>query len=341
MEVPDYYQTLGVSRGAEPEDIKKAYRTLAKEWHPDSYRGENRSEAEASFKRIGEAYEVLSDAEKRRKYDRFGHAWKQAGATNATGRDGRQMSPQEFEEIFGGRGFSEFFASFFGEDHASQFGGGARVPRPRKGQDVRAKIRVPVGQAIDGGTNSFAIDGEVGCGTCGGSGSWQGGHVCPACGGIGRIHDRRTVEVRVPAGVRAGQVIRLKGLGGSGGHGGTAGDLYLTVDISGDGVFEPRGDDLYADLPIAPWEAALGAKVPVTTPEDEVIVTIPAGSAAGTKLRIRGHGLRRANGRRGDLYVKIILALPAGLGPDDIEHLRQIRDASPPPVTGGARGPQK
>ena len=136
-------------------------------------------------------------------------------------------------------------------------------------------------------------------------------------------------------------MIRLKGLGGSGGHGGTQGDLYLTVDISGDGVFEPRGDDLHADLPIAPWEAALGAKVPVTTPEDKVIVTIPAGSTAGPKLRIRGHGLRCANGRRGDLYVRIILALPPDLGPDHLEHLRQIRDASPPPVTGGVRGPHK
>jgi curved DNA-binding protein len=249
------------------------------------------------------------------------------------------MSPEEFEQIFGGRGFSDFFTTFFGDDLASQFG---RRPRPaprarQRGADVQATVEVPVALAVTGGKRSFEIEAQSTCSTCDGSGMWEEDHVCPACGGLGHRRTRRTVSVTIPRDVRDGQSIRLKGLGEPGGAGVPAGDMYLTIKLVSDGVFEPHGDDVHADLPVAPWEAALGAKVPLRTPIGEVVLTIPAGSATGARLRVRGHGLTKQDGTRGDFYARLLITLPRPLTPEQLELMQRLRDAEGPEVTGGAR----
>ena len=269
MEFIDYYEVLGVPRDASPGDIKKAYRKLAMKWHPDRHGHKDKAESEKTFKRISEAYEVLSDPKKRKKYDQLGVTWQTAGGAPEADQRGpegfrvRTMSPEEFERISGGRGFSDFFATFFGEDVLSDMGrGGHRHNRFRDvGADVRAMVGVPITLAARGGSSTFGIDANVACTTCGGTGLVKEQHVCPACGGLGRHTVRRTVNVKIPAGVRAGQTIRLSGLGEPAPQGKKPGDLYLRVQILGDGIFEPRGQDICADLPIAPWEAALGTTV--------------------------------------------------------------------------------
>jgi DnaJ-class molecular chaperone len=338
MEVPDYYKTLGLSRDADADEIKRTYRRLARQWHPDTYQGDDKDAAESQFHRLSEAYEVLSDPEKREKYDQYGRA-SAAGPVNPDGAQGRTMTPEEFEAIFGGRGFSDFFASVYGEDMARQAGRQRRAhPRYRQqGADVRAQITVPLLLAINGGESAFQIRGEAACMTCGGTGLWQGEHMCPACGGLGLVHQSRSVTVKIPAGIRNGQTIRLKGLGEPGLEGSEAGDLYLTVELKGDGVFDPDGDDLVADLPVAPWEAALGAKIPLETFDGEVTVSVPAGCAADAKLRLKGRGLPRAGGERGDLLLRLKLVMPDGLTAVQLDDLRRIQDSDPPAPTGGAR----
>ncbi|MHC5005595.1 MAG: DnaJ C-terminal domain-containing protein [Planctomycetota bacterium] len=318
MQVPDYYAVLGVKRDAKADEIKQAYRKLARKYHPDSYRGEDRAYAAEKFQRLSEAYEVLSE--------------RSPGA-------GRRMSPEEFERIFGGRGFSDFFTEFFGDEMAASVG---RRPGPHgrfrfRGADVRATARIPLAMAVTGGSSGFEIDGTAACAACGGSGMIEGEHVCPACGGLGRRRSHRRVDVRIPAGIRNGQTLRLKRLGEPGAEGGEAGDLLLTVEIAGDGVYELDGDDVSADVPVAPWEAALGAKVPVRTPTKKVTLTIPPNTAAGTRLRLPGQGLPRADGSHGDFYARIVIAMPRTLEEAQRELLRQLRDTGAAPVGGGAR----
>ncbi len=340
MEVPDYYAALGVTRDAPPEEIKKAYRKLARTWHPDTYQGDDKEAAEAEFRRLSEAYEVLSDPEKRKAYDQYGHAGPSAaGAGRPAPSHGHTMTPEEFEQIFGGRGFSDFFTSTYGEDMAEQ-AGRRRRPHPRyrhQGADIRATIAVPLMLAIKGGESAFQIRGEAACMTCGGTGLWQGEHMCPACGGLGIVHESRSVTVKIPVGIRNGQIIRLKGLGEPGLEGGEPGDLYLTVELKGDRVFEPDGDDLLADLPIAPWEAALGAKVAVETLDGDVTVNVPPKCAADAKLRLKGRGLPTTAGGRGDLLLRIKLVMPEGLAAEHLDALRRIKESDPPTPTGGAR----
>ncbi len=340
----DYYEMLGVKKDTTPDKIKAAYRKLARKWHPDTYDGANKGEAEEKFKQISEAYEVLSDPQKRKKYDQLGAAWN-AGphsddwARRAGGAQAKTMSPQEFEQIFGGRGFSDFFATFFGQEAASQFG---RRPRRHdrfhdKGADVRATIRVPITLAVRGGSSTFSIDAQSPCTTCGGAGLLERDHPCPACGGLGRRTARRSVDVTIPADLRPGQTLRLKGLGEGGAKPGSAGDLYLTVEVSGDGVFEPRGQDVHAELPVSPWEAALGATITTQTLRGQVELKVPANSASGTKLRIKEQGLCGPRGHLGDLFVRLNIVTPEGLKPEQLELLRRLRDSGPPPAKGGVR----
>ena len=201
-------------------------------------------------------------------------------------------------------------------------------------------MNVPVTLAVRGGTSEFKIDGHTACGTCGGAGVMESDHICPACGGLGRRPVRRTVTVKIPQEVRDGQTMRLKGLGDPGGEGSAAGDLYLTINVVGDEVFELRGDEANAVLPVAPWEAAFGATVPVRTLHGRVHVKVPPNSTSGGKLRIKGQGLPRPDGSRGDFFVRLELALPADLTPEQLEHLRRLQASGPPPVTGGARAPE-
>ena len=344
MEFIDYYKTLGVNRTATPTEIKKAYRRLAKRWHPDAHESGTKEEAEKQFKLIAEAYEVLSDTEKREKYDQLGADWKTVDTGSGQHSGGaptqyRTMSPEEFEQVFGGSGFSDFFATFFGPDMASKFGE-KRSRHPRycwKGADIRARIAIPLRQAIAGCQREFDIDGEAACTVCGGTGLLEGKHICPTCAGLGRRRERRSVSLRIPADVRPGQTLRLKGLGESGANGASPGDLLVTVDVEDDGPYTLRGSDVFADVPVAPWEAALGATVDVQTARRSVSMKIPPNSASGAKLRIRGDGLKRADGTFGDFIARIGITLPSALSSEMQQLYRKMADQSPNPPTGGAR----
>jgi len=336
VEFQDYYSVLGVAREASGDDIKKAYRKLALKWHPDRHaEGKERDQAEQKFKRIAEAYEVLSDPEKRSKYDRFGQNW-QHGQDFQPPPGEPRMSPEEFEAQFGRGGFSEFFESLFGEQLRRQQSGGGRHGRFRhRGADVRAELSLPVSQALAGGKSRFDIPVTKTCDRCGGVG-FVGEHVCPACVGVGRVRERRTIDVTIPSPVRDGTTMRLRGMGEVGDTDGETGDLYLTIRLVSDDVFRIHGDDVEADLPLAPWEAELGTRVGVRTPTGVVQLTVKEGTRAGAKLRIRGKGLENAQGQRGDFYAIVRLALPE-LGDSQREQLRKLADITPGKVAGGAR----
>jgi curved DNA-binding protein len=324
----DYYEALGVARGASEDEIKKAYRKLALKWHPDRHPEATKKEAEATFKRISEAYEVLSDPEKRSRYDRFGENWKQGEEFRPPPGE-RTMSAEEFEATFGrAGGFSDFFASFFGDDLRRQFGGeSARHARFRqRGADVRAELRLPATQAVLREKQAFTIPAAAPCPRCGSVG-FVGEHVCPTCGGVGQVHTERRVELAIPEQVRDGLELRLKGLGEPG-DGGSVGDLYLTLRIESDASYRVNGDDLETDLPIAPWDALVGAKAEVRTPRGVATVTVPPETAAGTRLRLRGQGLADARGGRGDLHAVVRLVLPPNLSARQRELLRELAGGS-------------
>ena len=350
----DYYEVLGVPRDADAQAIRKAYRKLALRWHPDRHpEGPGRQDAAERFKRISEAYEVLSNEDTRKRYDRFGADWKQGQPFTPPPEGGgpRPMSPEEFREAFGDAGgFSDFFRSAFGGDFGGQSGrqtggpgGGARGRRHarfrHRGADVHAELSLGLGDALAGGKRGFDIDARVPCLRCGGVGLVET-HVCGACGGIGWGHARRTVELQLPRRLRDGMTLRLKGLGEPGESGGEVGDLLLTLRLRDDDVYRRDGDDLWADVPVAPWEALAGAAVEVATPHGGMTVKVPPGSKAGTRLRLRGKGLARApseGGGHGDFHVVLRLALPDTLNARQRELVDELGRAGPSTVRGGAR----
>lgn len=267
MEYKDYYKTLGVARDASQDEIKRAYRRLARKFHPDVSK---EPDAEARFKEVNEANEVLRDPEKRAAYDALGSNWR-AGQDfrPPPGAGGREFhfSPEEAAE------FSDFFSSIFGQRFREPGGPGGGQPRKRRGQDQSARIAIDLEEAYKGVTRQLRLDlPEVG----------PDGHV---------ITHSRTLNVRIPPGVTQGRQIRLAGQGGPGIHGGTAGDLYLEVEINPHRHFTPDARDIHLRLPIAPWEAALGATVQVPTLGGTVNLKIPAGSQSGQRLRLKGRGL--------------------------------------------------
>ncbi|RMH24356.1 MAG: J domain-containing protein [Planctomycetota bacterium] len=346
MDIPDYYSALGVSESASPDEIKRAFRALAKQYHPDSYVGDDPSGAEQRFKRASEAYEVLSDPERRKTYDQIrrggfdsrGHGGQRGAPTGST----RTMSPEEFEEIFGRGGFSDFFASAFGESFARQAGKRSRThARYRtRGADIEAVLTIPVRDVFQPGKRSFQIAGSKPCESCGGVGFLDNGHVCPACAGIGHTRVMKSVEIKLPSELRDGQVMRLRGLGEPGSAGAPAGDLLLTIRIEDDDKFRVLGDDIEADLPVTPWEAALGAEVAVTAPDGtRLSVKVPAGTRSGARLRVRGKGLYTSDKGRGDLYLRISLTMPEHLTDRQRDLLRQLAESDSQPISGGARMP--
>lgn len=348
MKFQDYYEVLGVPRTASPDEIKKAYRKLALKWHPDRHKGAAQKDAEERFKRISEAYEVLSDAGNRTKYDQFGEHWKHGqeftpppGAGGAgPGGHARSMTPEEFQQMFGGSagGFSDFFTSMFGDQFRQASGHGAgRHQRFRvRGADVQAELPLGVREALAGGKRSFELPTTAPCPRCGGVG-FVGEHVCPTCMGVGQVHGHKTVAVSIPKSIRDGQTLRLKGLGEPGDAGGEPGDLLLTIRLSGDDVYRIEGADLYADVPVAPWEALAGSKLDVRTPDGVFTLTVPANTRAGQKLRLRGKGLDDGQGGRGDFYAVIRLALPEQLNERQKQLLKELSLAGPNLVGGGAR----
>jgi DnaJ-class molecular chaperone len=308
----DYYEVLGISKTATEDEIKKAYRKLARKHHPDVNPGDK--SAEDKFKEINEAYEVLSDADKRKGYDQLGPNWK-AGAdfTPPPGWEGARVEFGDIGGSFGGgrgqSGFSEFFESLFGGRRGARAGTGFQM----QGQDVEAEIVLPLEEAHRGITRSINLQATEPCPECKGAGS-KDDKVCPTCRGAGAIHRRKSFDVTIPAGVRAGSVIRLAGQGEPGTNGASAGDLLLRVTIEPHRLFRiVGGDDVEIELPVAPWEAALGAKVTVPTLEESLEMKIPADAQGGQRLRLRGQGLNRRGGGRGDQYVRLKIVIPPRL----------------------------
>ncbi|HEV8342483.1 MAG TPA: DnaJ C-terminal domain-containing protein [Candidatus Binatia bacterium] len=312
----DYYEVLGVSKTAPEDEIKKAYRLLARKYHPDVNPGDKA--AEEKFKEINEAYEVLSDPEKRKRYDELGPNWK-------AGQDFRpppgwqdvHVDFGDFGDIFGaGRGpsgFSDFFESLFGTRRGARGGAGFAM----RGQDVEAEIALTLEEAHRGVTRSISFQTTEPCPDCKGSGS-KDGKTCPTCRGAGAVRRTKSFDVTIPPVVRDGSVIRLAGQGESGTNGAPAGDVFLRVRIKPHHLFHLVGEnDVQIELPVAPWEAALGAKVNVPTLDGPVELKIPAGAQGGQRLRLRGLGLKKKDGGRGDQYVKIKIVIPPKLAPQE------------------------
>ncbi|MCC7170104.1 MAG: DnaJ domain-containing protein [Planctomycetes bacterium] len=323
MKFQDYYEALGVKRDASADEIKKAYRKLAMKWHPDRHPEKDRPAAEAQFKRISEAYEVLSDPDKRKKYDKFGEHWQHGqDFTPPPGEKG--MSREEFEHAFGGAGgFSDFFSNLFGDDMRRKGAGSSKHARfHQRGADVRATLRLPASQAVHRGKSSLQIPADAPCARCGGVG-FVDDHVCVACAGVGHVRVEKAVDLTIPEAVRDGLVLRLKGLGEPG-DGAAAGDLILTLHLESDADYRVVGDDLETDLRVTPWDAFVGTKADVVTPRGRGTLTVPPETPAGTRLRLRAQGLATESGGRGDLYAVVRLVLPPTLTQKQRDLLREL-----------------
>lgn len=311
VEFKDYYKILGVPRTASADEIRKAFRSLARQYHPDV--AKDKKHAEEKFKEINEAYEVLGDSEKRKKYDALGADWRERGYTPPPGAQGgfrsqaRRTGPTVTEEFeFGGTGFSDFFEQFFGRR-----GGGFGRAETERGQDVEADIMVTLEESLHGAIRPITLRRNTRCPVCQGTGI-QGRRPCPHCGGEGHVSVTQRYQVKIPAGVHDGQRLRIAGQGEPGEGGGPSGDLYLRVRMASHPDFRVEGSDLYHDLELAPWEAVLGASVSVPTLSGSVSIKIPPGTQNGQRLRVRSHGLPK-NGDHGDLYVVARIQVPKSM----------------------------
>ena len=271
----DYYEVLGVPRTATADEIKKAYRQLARKQHPDLQPPPERARAAERFKEINEAYEVLSDPDKRGKYDALGANWKGGmDFTPPPGTAGARAERVEWDDL---GGFSDFFASIFGRPSGRSPRGGGRVTIP--GNDIEATLPLSLDEMLRGGRRRVNVDGK-------------------------------SVDVTIPVGVRDGTTLRLAGQGEPGIDGGPPGDLYLHARLIPHPRYRVNGDDLEMDLPLWPWQAVLGERVNVQTPEGQVTLKVPPGTQSGRRLRLRGRGLPRADGTRGDLYAVARVVVP-------------------------------
>lgn len=321
----DYYEILGVDRSAGEKEIKAAYRKLARQHHPDLHTESEKQAAEEKFKEINEAYEVLSDAEKRAKYDRLGANW----------RNGQEWQPPPDTEGFhfytsgdGGygynTGFSDFFETLFGG--ARMNGSSARVRRTNiRGQDIESELQLTLEEAYRGGEKTIQLTSRELCAACHGTGYRDEG-ICRYCGGTGSTAGRKTLEVKIPPGIQDGTRIRLKGQGGEGLAGGERGDLYLKINLLPHRRFTLKGEDLESEVTVTPDQAVLGDKITADTLDGPVTVTIPPLMRHGKKLRLRGKGWPKKDGSRGDQYVKVILDLPDSLSEAEKELYKQLAD---------------
>jgi curved DNA-binding protein len=305
----DYYETLGVAKTASEDEIKSAFRKLARKYHPDV--AKDKKEAEEKFKQINEAYEVLSDPEKRRKYDQLGENWNQPGGFQPPPQwgggqrgggfhgAGGENGGVEFE--FGGTGFSDFFEAFFGGGRGrSAFGGfGQRGSMAERGSDVEADIMVTLEEALHGSTRQVSLRR---------AGSEK----------------TETYQVKIPRGVREGQRIRLAGQGEAGERGGKSGDLFLRVRLARHPDFSVEGSDLVHEVKIAPWQAVLGDQIIVPTLEGNARLKLPPGTQGGQRFRLRGRGLPGVSGQRGDLYVVVQITVPKKLSDSEQKLWEQL-----------------
>jgi curved DNA-binding protein len=323
----DYYESLGVSRTASEAEIKKAFRKLAREYHPDV--AKDKKKAEEKFKEINEAYEVLGDPAKRKKYDELGAnwssgsdfrpppGWESFAGGRGFGGPGGGGGQQAYEFQFGGTGFSDFFEQLFGARGGRGVGrapggfGGEDFAAER-GRDIEGDIMVTLEEAMNGSVRSVSVRRGVPCEHCGGTGQ-RARHVCNVCGGSGQVEKTETYQVKIPAGVSEGQRLRVAGRGESGSGGGKSGDLFLRVRLAKHPDFEVSDHNLTYTAELAPWEAVLGAEISVPTLSGRVNIRIPAGTQAGQKLRVRGRGLPRRGGENGDLIVQTSIEVPASV----------------------------
>ncbi len=307
MNYHDYYKTLGVDKNASDKEIKSAFRKLARKYHPDV--NPHDPKAEARFKEVNEAYEVLGDPEKRQKYNHLGadwHRWQQGGGnpgdfnwgqwTNG----GQRVRAEDLGDLFGGGGgaaFSDFFTSIFGGAGGQQTGGFNPRMQMQRGQDIEQPIEISLTEAYLGTTRLLN----------------KGG---------------RRLEVKIPAGAKNGTKVRVRGEGGSGYNGGQAGHLYLKVKVAADPRFERKADNLYTIVPVDLYTAVLGGEVSVPTMSGSVNLKIPAGSQNGQKFRLRGKGMPMLNKKdqQGDLYAQLNVSLPKELSPEQKEHFETLRD---------------
>jgi curved DNA-binding protein len=304
----DYYEVLGVPRSATPQEIKKVYRQLARKHHPDLQPAAERAQAAERFKEINEAYEVLSDPDKRAKYDALGANWKGGmdftPPPGAAGRGAEGFSAEDLGD------FSDFFASIFGQTGGRTGGragrGNVRITMP--GADIEAELPVTLDDLLRGGKRRI------------------------------QLAEGRAVDVEIPIGVRDGVVLRLAGQGGPGVNGGPAGDLYLHLRLAPHPRYRVAGDDLEMDLPLWPWQTVLGAEVRVDTPEGAVTLTVPPGTQNGRRLRLRGRGLPRGDGSRGDLYAVVRIVVPERPSPAEREAYEALKRSASVPADRPAGG---
>jgi len=346
----DYYQVLGVSRDADEKEIKAAYRKLARKYHPDVNPGDKA--AEEKFKEINEAYQVLSDPEKRAAYDRYGEQWQ--AYQRMREQYGENFQPGGFESPFGGFGdFGEFIENLL---RGGGFGGGLRVQRAPR--DIEQTLEISLQDAIRGATRTIQVSVEEPCSACNGTGVAPNrrqtcracggtgrrrfgmfglemhcdecdgagvvGAPCPTCRGTGAVMRTRTLTVNIPPGVAEGQRLRLTGEGAAGANG-QRGDLYLRIKLAPDPRFERKGDDLYTEVDIDYLTAILGGEVEVATPHGTVKMRIPAGTQSGTRFRLTGKGLPLGKGTIGDLYARARIIVPKHLSTRERELLEELR----------------
>lgn len=325
VQYKDYYKILGVERNASESDVKKSFRKLAREFHPDV--AKNKKQAEEKFKEINEAYEVLGDAAKRKKYDELGANWSSGAEFRAPpgwetrGRRGGFPGgggPGAEEFHFGGTGFSDFFEQLFGSRGrgAAGFGRGGggfgeEELAAERGRDIEGDIMVTLEEAMRGSVRSVSVRHAAVCDNCGGSGQ-RAKRVCNICGGTGQTIKTDTYQVKIPAGVTEGQRLRIAGRGEVG-AGGAAGDLYLRVRLARHPDFEVQDHNLVLEIELAPWEAVLGANISVPTLDGPVNIKIPPGTHNGQKLRLRGRGLPERGGASGDLIVQTRIEVPGSV----------------------------
>ena len=334
----DYYEILGVPRTASEAEIKKAFRKLARQYHPDV--AKNKKQAEEKFKEINEAYEVLGDAAKRKKYDELGPnwsagadfrpppGWESFGGGNRTA--GQGARGEDFEFQFGGTGFSDFFEQFFGSRGARSGGGFGRSGgfaeeeyASERGRDIEGDIMVTLDEAIRGSVRAVSVQRAAPCEHCGGTGR-RAGHVCNVCGGSGRVPKTENYQVKIPAGVNEGQRLRIAGRGEAGIGGGSSGDLFLRVRLARHPDFAVEDHNLIYEADIAPWEAVLGAEVSVPTLNGRINIRVPAGTQNGQKLRVRGRGLPRHGGAGGDLIVTMNIEVPTQISESERKIWEQL-----------------